>query len=438
MRLQHRLPSKPQETLRKAVRLVDEEAGVIKLLFEAPISPDGPKIFGCGSQCNEYSHIGSPSERSISGSTSLARDQAIAGAIGEAAERYSAAFIPYENVISSSYSSLDGDSLLPSSLTLYEKEQYGHSNFPYQPVGSDDVIGWVAGHSLGRDRAVLVPAFAVYQPYRSLVGEAPVIQQITTGLACGNTLEEAVLSALCEVVERDASMLMWLQSRQPPRVVASRSTSSLVSLTLDRFGSLDRYVTLLDVTTDLNIPAYVAVWDGPIEKERGAIFASCANLSPDRAASGALLELAQCLMWATSLIDAREHIPDPLVDTLSRIEDHVLWPLRSSSRTVFEFLLSSAENVDIAQRQDASSEDVLKSIQTCVELISARGLDVVVVDVTSPDIAECGLHVVRALIPGTQPLFFGTGLHRLSARANSNPYPSRARTGINLLPHPFP
>jgi ribosomal protein S12 methylthiotransferase accessory factor len=152
-----------------------------------------------------------------------------------------------------------------------------------------------------------------------------------------------------------------MQTRRPPKVVAGTRPTAL-SEALGRFGGLERYVTLLDVTTDLSIPAYVAAWDGPIAGERGAIFASCANLSPARAAVGALTELAQCLMWAASLLDKGEHLPDPEVEHLSRIVEHVLWPLRPTARPRFAFALSSERQVAFDERAEPESADVLQAI----------------------------------------------------------------------------
>ena len=438
VRLRHRPFSRIEETTRKAVRLVDEDTGIIRLLHEAPIPPDAPKIFGCGSLCSDYGDMGHPADNPISGSTSLIRDQAIVGAIGEAVERYSAAFVPYDQITVRPYSSITSDAIAPWSLTLYEDEQYQNADFGYSRVRPDDPIGWVSGHSLTRGTDVLVPAFSVYQPYVSLADEPPIIQQITTGLACGNSMEEAVLAAVCEVVERDAAMLMWLQRRCPPHFVPEFDEASPVSAIFRSFGNLQKYVTLLDITTDFSIPAYVAVWDGPINNEYGAIFASCAKQSPTKAAVGALSELAQCLLWAGSLIDNHKRLPDPSAEKLSRIEEHVLWPLRPTTRPVFEFALSSKKKIFFADQPEFNTPDVLEEIERCVHSIAAQGLEVIVVDVTSPDVLEVGLHVVRAIIPGSQPLFFGSGLHRISDRARRNEYSDRADMQINLHPHPFP
>ena len=437
MNLLHRAPSPVAETLRKARRFVDETTGVVRMLYEAPLSPGAPRIFGCGSLCRDESVLNDGARSAVSGSASVSRDQAIAGAIGEAIERYSAAFVPDDLVVHARYEDLQGRAIPPASLILYDTKQYGEPDFGYRPLETGRLIGWVNGHSLTRHADVLVPAFAVYQPYPASVLEPPVMQQVTTGLACGNTLEEAIYSALCEVVERDAAMLMWLQSRRAPQVDFATVGPGVLHTTLDRFGELKRHVTLLDVTTDLRIPAYVAMWDGPIYDASGAIFASCAKLDPQRAAAGALTELAQCLIWAASLLDRGVGFRDPRAEALREIEDHVMWPMLPASRAAIEFVRAGERRCNLPDAP-TRCDDVLAAIEVCVDRIAARDLEVVVVDVTSPDVRECGLFVVRVIVPGAQPLFFGSGLHRISSRAHSSKYPDRASPSVNLHPHPFP
>jgi ribosomal protein S12 methylthiotransferase accessory factor len=436
VQFQHRPPSRPGETLVKARRLVSEETGIIRLVHEPPIAGDGPRIFGCGSLYNEHGSPGFVSDNTMCGSTALDRDQAIVGAIGEAVERYSAAFVPYDDIVMASAHALGPDAIPPVSFVLYSEEQRGRPGFGYRNVGADDVIGWVEGYSLTRERPVFVPAFAVYQPYVSRSGEAPAIQQVTTGLACGNTPEEAILAAICEVVERDAAMLMWLQKRRPPIVTLGEELPPDVTRALRRFGRAARHVTLLDITSDIAIPAYVAVWEGPIGSAHGALFASCAKLDPDRAAAGAIVELAQCLLWAASLIDADTPLPDPATTPLRLIEEHVMWPMRPGAHDAYGFALSSPRRVGFGSA--AVPADPLAAVRTCTDRIAVAGLETIVVDVTSPDIREAGLYVFRALVPGAQPLFFGTGLERISERSVSASYSDRAGSVLNLHPHPYP
>jgi ribosomal protein S12 methylthiotransferase accessory factor len=131
------------------------------------------------------------------------------------------------------------------------------------------------------------------------------------------------------------------------------------------------------------------------------------------------------------------HLPNPSVEDIAQIEEHVLWPLLPENRQAFEFVLSSSREAEIPQAPEGPA-DILDSIMCCVERIARAGLEVIAVDVTSPDIRECGLHVFRVVIPGAQPLYFGSGLHRISVRATSTDFADRAGKRINLHPHPFP
>src|SRR5687768_6749632 len=124
MKLQSRPFSNPAETLQKAMRAVDEETGIIRLVHEAAAAPDAPKLFGYGSLCGDLRYIGYTSKSPVGVSTSLDRDQAIAGAIGESIERYSAEFVPYEAVIVRPYSAIADQAISPWSLTLYDEDQY--------------------------------------------------------------------------------------------------------------------------------------------------------------------------------------------------------------------------------------------------------------------------------------------------------------------------
>lgn len=438
MQLNHHPPTAAHETILLSKRLVDAETGVIKMLYEAPLAPDAARIFGCAALCSDQRAIGFPSDSEISGSTSLCRDGAIVGAIGEAIERYCAAYTPHEKILHYPYAAVAGDAIEPGSLTLYDAQQEAGVAAGYHAPHHDEAIGWVEGWSLTEGRSVLVPAFCVYQPYTSAFDEPPVVQMVTTGLACGATIEEAILAGLCEVVERDAAMLLWLQSRRVPSLSMTSELPVGVAEAVRRFGASARYVHLLDATSDIRIPTYVAVWDGPIARHSGAVFSSCAKPGAEAAAVGAITELAQCLMWAASLIDGETRLPDPKADDFHAIEQHVLWPLRPDARPAWEFALASERRATFDPGASAPVRDVLETLENMVERVRAAGLQAVAVNVTSPDIAEVGLHVVRVVIPHAQPLFFGRDLHRISTRARNLPYADRAATAMNLHPHPYP
>ena len=74
------------------------------------------------------------------------------------------------------------------------------------------------------------------------------------------------------------------------------------------------------------------------------------------------------------------------------------------------------------------------------------GLDVIVVDQTSPEILRNGLHCVKVIVPGMLPMTFGYHMTRLEGLARVLTVPARlgfakeplAPGQLNPHPHPFP
>ncbi|GAB1823850.1 YcaO-like family protein [Herbidospora sp. RD11066] len=80
-------------------------------------------------------------------------------------------------------------------------------------------IAWVAGRSLTDGTETLVPRDTVaFRLTRKTGWNAPVFFESTNGLASGNTLIEATLHALYEVVERDA-VTGWLTGKDKGEIV---------------------------------------------------------------------------------------------------------------------------------------------------------------------------------------------------------------------------
>ena len=121
---------------------------------------------------------------------------------------------------------------------------------------------WTAGEDVATGRAMWVPLEMVDLDFTlPHVFEASTLLRSSNGLASGNTLAEAVLHGLLEVVERDATGLMnlwppghWGRARLDLATVTDASARRL----LDRFEQADIAVSAWDVTTDIGVPAFMA------------------------------------------------------------------------------------------------------------------------------------------------------------------------------------
>ena len=140
-------------------------------------------------------------------------------AIGEVAERSCGNYAPTGRpLIKASYSELlNGglEVLPPESFWPFAKEQEQHPRWPFP--SSNERAGirlmWTSVRPLqadpGPNQAVLVPAQLVYLNSTNVHDEPPLWPTLLPGIASHITLDRALLAALLEIIERDATMLWW-------------------------------------------------------------------------------------------------------------------------------------------------------------------------------------------------------------------------------------
>jgi ribosomal protein S12 methylthiotransferase accessory factor len=169
----------------------------------------------------------------------------------------------------------------------------------------DAPLAWLRATSLATGREGWLPRAMVEVDYRFPDRFAPAFFHVTSnGLASGNTREEALVHALCEVVERHG---LWLASRDRRRAVAldpaSIEAPPLRAL-LDRVAQAGMRLALHDLTweaglavvrCDLVAPDLPTTWRG----------CGC-HLDPDVAIARAITEAAQSRL--TYIAGARDDL----------------------------------------------------------------------------------------------------------------------------------
>jgi oxazoline/thiazoline synthase len=197
----------------------------------------------------------------------------------------------------------------------------------------------------------------------------------TNGCAAGATRTDALLGALLELVERDAVAIWWYNRLTRPAVdLASFDSPELRALQAG-FAAVGRSVHLLDITTDIGIPAYAAV--APLADGSEPCFAAAAAVSSRQAACKAISEAAQICFWAAR----KEKDGDLLTWLRSTNVNHsaYLRPCGSVAATPCSDLAPQA------------------ALDLCVRRLEAIGIDPLYVDLTRPEI---GLPVIRTFAPG--------------------------------------
>ena len=133
----------------------------------------------------------------------------------------------------------------------------------------------------------------------------------STGLASGNTLEEAKLNGLLEVIERDGERIMPY-SRE--RCFSLDYDDPQVKGIFQRCTKEGVRIQFLDITSELGVPCYKAFIRGP----EGEILKGCAaHLDGKRAAVSALIEVPFHSSWFSSVPKPEglktiklDHLPD--------------------------------------------------------------------------------------------------------------------------------
>ena len=209
VRLESHGKSDLRQTLETLPHLLDEHTGLIKKIEWYTQRYNEPQFIHCHATMPDLTRITGRVCSHGTGGTALAEDAALAKAIGESVERYCGDFWNNDQIVHASYTSVKDQAIDPERFVLFHPEQYQAPDFPFQRITKDSRIAWARGFSLTHNRPALVPAALVHLGHQPENGEPYFESGPVSGYACGNTVEEALLGAICEVVERDAFMVFW-------------------------------------------------------------------------------------------------------------------------------------------------------------------------------------------------------------------------------------
>jgi ribosomal protein S12 methylthiotransferase accessory factor len=374
-------------------------------------------------------------------------------AILEALERYGG-ISPggRRTVVREPFAHLADRALDPRRLGLYPAERYRSPDFPYRPFDPNRVEPWVWGHSFRSGTSVLVPEAIAYY------GMGPgLAYECSSGCALGGSVEEAIMYALLEVVERDAFLITWHARLPAPRVdlrSAPDRTVALLATTIEQ--EMDCRVTAYDITMEFGIPT---IWVMAVTAESGpdaakAACAAAAHPDPSQAAMRALGELGPMVaniraLWADQAERSRRLAEAPAEAT--EMNDHVLIYANPQVFDRFAFLvdppgLRTFGDAFAPDRPPIQHADLRDDLHRLLDRVLSTGLDVAVVDQTTPEHRQGDLSCVKVIIPGALPMTFGhryrrlDGLPRLLDVPRQLGYRDRplAPSEVSHHPHPFP
>jgi ribosomal protein S12 methylthiotransferase accessory factor len=295
--------------------------------------------------------------------------QAEASALMELVERFSFfSFIKNTPFPIATYAELDGNTLPVEMLwqSIYDNEtdaNLGTSALRQLP------LRWTRAYNLTRNEEVLIPIdwFYTINEYN--------------GPAAGNVLEEAILQSLCEVVERHVSSVISNERMITPSIDPLSVQDPAAKQLLDKFAAQSIQVFIKDFSLDTGIPTVgTLAWDPSTFPEKSEIvFTAGTTPNAEKSLVRALTEIAQLAGDFELRTSYRPTLP------------------KYKSLVEAEYITSPAQMVSIKKLPDLSDNNFKTEIERCVSALSNLGMEVLVVDVTHP---QLGIPSVYTIIPG--------------------------------------
>ena len=258
----------PAATLQRLQPLIDPVTGIISHLQRINSGTALP-VYSAG--FFKRQEPGSPYEPSSNHVLTLGKgfsdEQSRASAACEAVERWAAQWQGSEPQVDAAPAGLQSRYLLPQQLAPFSARQYeqflqrstvadGDRRQAVKRFPVEGEMVWVSAWSLTEDEPVYLPRDYVYAVEDN--GELPFCRWNSNGCATGNTVEEAILQGLLEVVERDAVAIWWYNKRPAGGIARAQLPDSLRDAIENTLGEQWNY-WLLNITPNSNIPVVVAV-----------------------------------------------------------------------------------------------------------------------------------------------------------------------------------
>lgn len=332
--------------------------------------------------------------------------QSRASAFSEAIERYSAIYQGDEFRLRRSCRQMNEEFIPLEDCMLFSEAQYNcreawnrsHLALDHVParLDPDQPIDWTPVWSCTSQTFKYVPTAYCYLRYTDHNDGGDLFYSVeSNGFAAGNVLEEAILQGFFEVIERDAVSIWWYNRLKRPSVDLDSFHDGYFDALRDYYASIGREFWVLDLTTDSTIPTFMAISRKLNAEFEALTFGAGTHFDVTIAVSRALTEMNQALYLMESGRMA-EHARSDREQCMKK------W--NCTARLDNQPYLAPDDHVP-PQTSTAYIQwyvdDLRDDLERCFEITRTLGLDVLVHDVTRPDI---GMRVVKVIVPGLRHL----------------------------------
>jgi len=348
--------------------------------------------------------------RSANGGKGRTAIQAKTGALCEAIERYSLMYQGKTHTVTAAFHELE-KARHPNDCMLYSKKQYQDRTainsqstkfYALIPVVFDEhkPMDWTPAYNLTTCEFNYLPSCYCYAQYPAEDETKRYAYPDSNGCAAGNTLEEAILQGFLELIERDAAAIWWYNRIAYPAVDLQTANNPYIEEMIIHYNNLNRSLYVLDITTDLTIPVFVAI-SYDLDSQGQIVYAFGAHLDANIALERAIIELNQLLPVVVN--EENSYLTKDAV-FLEWLETATL-----ANNTYLAPRAGTLKDMQ-AEYPKLCPATLVDSIEYCMHSTQQQGLETLVVNLTQADV---GLPVAKVIVPGLRHFWRRTAPGRL-------------------------
>jgi len=279
---------------------------------------------------------------------------------------------------------------------------------------------WLKSKNISTGKEIYVPAQNIY--LSSIFSDENYLrkEQISTGAAFGRLSEDrAFKSGFLESIERDGVISFFLKNLQGRKMYNFPKKINEIINYLRRY-QLETHI--FDATNDLKIPTNIAIIVDRTGIGSAVNVGSKSDLNYLNCIEGSIMEAIQCRRSRLKYLNTETVSEDKIHSLLNRL---IYWEAKERLKDI-NYLTSQVPKIDYQKipRKIFSLEESVKSVKD-------KGYDIIVTDITLPEIKKHDFETLKITIPQLHPLY-------LDERAKSlySKHFGEIKNNPKLKPHP--
>ncbi|HEX7041782.1 MAG TPA: YcaO-like family protein [Patescibacteria group bacterium] len=425
------------ETLEKAAAFVLLHRDVITNVSQSILYNDEPQLFSF------FATYPASKKREdmydYSAGVSFIKNIALLRALCEGMERYCLDNLKLPIAATSSIKKVKKSHLDPKIFSPFSSSQLANLKFRQFRINENSQFRWIEAESLSTGERKLLPAQLATYNYQYLDKEPLITIPLSTGVATGNSLEDALQRAILEIVERDAYMISYLNKLPSPSIELNQIKSKKIKRVISTFKRYRLELTLVDITTDIEIPSFAAITIDRTGLGPAVSVGLKAGFDEEAAMISAIEESLMTRSWVRDKF-AYSEVSTKKLKKILNIDDRArLWFSREMVEKL-DFWLegNKKKTLQFKKKNTKRGLDFIKRI------FEEKNMEILYVDITDKKIKEAGFAVVRVIIPQLQQLYLderhpflgGSRLYTVPVKLGylSKPH---LEYELNKIPHPF-